>query len=147
MSIYTDLKDKMDQTPFVLQDDDKCIHCNKQAQFTDGFYPYCSKVCEKEYAEECQAAWIRVQRFCNNRKFIIKCIECGRTLENYKSRFCCHNTDCGCQGLPIDPPLCEACGERFFKPAPPFNNCSKNMMNIIINAARDFMKKYKRRKK
>ena len=36
-----------------------------------------------------------------------KCIICGKKILNYKPEYCCNDRECGCQGLPIEPPLCE----------------------------------------
>lgn len=31
-------------------------------------------------------------------------------------RFCCSEFDCGCMGLPVDPPVCsKECDEKFFE--------------------------------
>lgn len=32
------------------------------------------------------------------------CMNCGKDIEGLP--FCCSGTDCGCKGLPIDPPIC-----------------------------------------
>ena len=37
------------------------------------------------------------------------CIICKKPVEDYKPQMCCNGTDCGCQGLPVEPCLCEKC--------------------------------------
>ena len=46
----------------------------------------------------------------------MKCFDCGEELEeiaenyNYKhAEYCCSGHNCGCMGLPIDPPYCIEC--------------------------------------
>ena len=34
------------------------------------------------------------------------CVICGEIVENYKPDYCCNETDCGCGGRPIEPPVC-----------------------------------------
>jgi hypothetical protein len=41
------------------------------------------------------------------KKYSVKCIICGKKVVNYKPIYCCHDRDCGCMGLPIEPPLCD----------------------------------------
>ncbi|MNW37050.1 hypothetical protein D3C74_140810 [compost metagenome] len=33
------------------------------------------------------------------------CINCG-TLTDYEPEYCCEGRECGCMGLPIEPPIC-----------------------------------------
>lgn len=42
------------------------------------------------------------------------CISCDAEFLGNESDFCCSGSDCGCQGLPIEPPLCEKCEEKFY---------------------------------
>lgn len=44
------------------------------------------------------------------------CYCCGSKMtdedhKNYKPRTCCNGNECGCMGLPIDPPLCVKCSK------------------------------------
>lgn len=51
-----------------------------------------------------------------------KCCECGTTLTEeeidnfWKGNRCCEGYQCGCMGLPIDPPYCFKCiGKDAYK--------------------------------
>ena len=35
-----------------------------------------------------------------------KCIICGTPVPDYKPEYCCPGHDCGCMGLPMEPPIC-----------------------------------------
>jgi len=48
-------------------------------------------------------------------KNITKCLCCDNFVEDYEPDFCCSGFECGCQGLPIWPPLCEQCEINFHK--------------------------------
>lgn len=37
-----------------------------------------------------------------------KCMDCGEPIK-YEADYCCDGFECGCRGLPIEPPLCEGC--------------------------------------
>lgn len=41
-----------------------------------------------------------------------KCMECGTTIE-YDPEYCCDGRECGCMGLPIEPPLCGNCWDKI----------------------------------
>lgn len=41
-----------------------------------------------------------------------KCIWCSASVQEYMPVFCCLGDDCGCQGLPIEPPVCETCAKE-----------------------------------
>ena len=44
-----------------------------------------------------------------------KCIICGKDIYDYRPEYCCSSQDCGCQGIPIEPPLCSfECGGEFY---------------------------------
>ena len=47
---------------------------------------------------------------------INKCILCGKDVKNYKPEYCCNGKECGCMGLPIEPPLCDdkKCQEKVY---------------------------------
>ena len=34
------------------------------------------------------------------------CEMCGKPLVNYDPKMCCSSFDCGCMGLPTNPPVC-----------------------------------------
>lgn len=42
------------------------------------------------------------------------CISCEAEFLGREPDLCCSGSDCGCQGLPIEPPLCEKCEDKFF---------------------------------
>lgn len=42
------------------------------------------------------------------------CISCDAEFVGEKPNYCCSGSDCGCQGLPVDPPLCEKCDSIFY---------------------------------
>ena len=45
---------------------------------------------------------------------IAKCIVCGLPVPDYKPEFCCDGHECGCYGLPIEPPICSIlCDENL----------------------------------
>ncbi len=42
-----------------------------------------------------------------------RCCNCLKPTPDYEPKFCCNGFQCGCYGLPIDPPLCEECEEQL----------------------------------
>lgn len=45
------------------------------------------------------------------------CIVCDKKL-HYKPEYCCGGFECGCYGLPIEPPVCSnKCCDKFMNPA------------------------------
>lgn len=43
-----------------------------------------------------------------------KCIVCGTPMSDYKPEYCCNGSDCGCRGMPIEPPVCSKdCFDRL----------------------------------
>jgi len=41
------------------------------------------------------------------------CLECGEEID---VQMCCNQFDCGCRGLPVDPPFCsEKCYDIYMK--------------------------------
>ena len=42
------------------------------------------------------------------------CICCDCKFIGEKPEYCCIGSDCGCQGLPKEPPLCEKCASIFY---------------------------------
>lgn len=42
------------------------------------------------------------------------CISCEAEFLGREPDLCCSGSDCGCRGLPIEPPLCEKCEDKFF---------------------------------
>jgi len=42
------------------------------------------------------------------------CLRCGVPVEGYKLEYCCNGSDCGCRGLPLEPPLCAECDRIVF---------------------------------
>lgn len=42
------------------------------------------------------------------------CISCDAEFLGHEPDLCCSGSDCGCQGLPIEPPLCEKCEAQFY---------------------------------
>ena len=43
------------------------------------------------------------------------CTICGEPLPDYKPEYCCNGVDCGCMGLPINPPWCDKCWDKIMK--------------------------------
>ncbi|WP_179087393.1 hypothetical protein [Paenibacillus odorifer] len=41
-----------------------------------------------------------------------ECMDCGALIE-YEPEYCCNGRECGCMGLPIEPPLCEKCWDKL----------------------------------
>jgi len=51
-------------------------------------------------------------------KYFAACVVCGKPADE-ASQFCCDGRDCGCMGLPIDPPLCsDECSDIFYNEPP-----------------------------
>jgi hypothetical protein len=44
----------------------------------------------------------------------LKCFNCGEEYDGPELEYCCNGSDCGCNGLPIDPILCEPCEHIYF---------------------------------
>lgn len=49
-----------------------------------------------------------------NNKSIYKCLCCDNYIDYYEPKYCCDGFQCGCLGLPIEPPLCEKCEKNFW---------------------------------
>lgn len=45
-----------------------------------------------------------------------KCLNC-EVIIDFEPVYCCSGRECGCMGLPIDPPLCGDCEKELFKNA------------------------------
>lgn len=46
---------------------------------------------------------------------IWKCFVCGVDVPDYEPEYCCDGRECGCMGMPIEPPLCsKSCSEKVF---------------------------------
>ena len=43
-----------------------------------------------------------------------RCMHCDKEVEGVIT-YCCNQSDCGCMGLPVDPPVCSDCYETLFK--------------------------------
>ncbi|AUS03532.1 hypothetical protein PBL1C_64 [Paenibacillus phage PBL1c] len=43
-----------------------------------------------------------------------KCWNCG-VVEIPEPEYCCSGRDCGCHGLPLEPPFCEECWEEMYE--------------------------------
>jgi len=42
------------------------------------------------------------------------CLICGEELKDYEPLMCCSGRDCGCMGMPIEPPICsKECWDKF----------------------------------
>jgi hypothetical protein len=35
-----------------------------------------------------------------------KCIICNKPMPDYDPKYCCSSYDCGCMGMPTEPPVC-----------------------------------------
>lgn len=43
------------------------------------------------------------------------CIICGKPVPNYEPVMCCSGRDCGCLGLPDEPPFCsKECEDKIY---------------------------------
>jgi len=47
------------------------------------------------------------------------CFRCGKDVFGYEPQRCCDGFECGCMGLPIEPPLCAVCDAKFMAPTEP----------------------------
>lgn len=68
-----------------------------------------------------------------------KCMNCGTTID-YEPEYCCDGRECGCRGLPIDPPLCDKCWENVMgAPAPMIVSSNEGILSdekaVLINKA------------
>ncbi len=48
------------------------------------------------------------------------CYGCGKLMDDndmahWEPMMCCNGQECGCMGLPINPPICIACESKFKK--------------------------------
>lgn len=79
-------------------------HCLKYWQMKDDIMFGCGCSCSlfNTYRES-------VKR---NLEELIPCTECGKLIK-YKAEFCCSSKDCGCLGIPIDPPWCIDCWNKI----------------------------------
>ena len=51
----------------------------------------------------------------------LECLNCGEIFWGEELKGCCSGKDCGCLGLPINPPICSrTCWEEYF-PGKGFN--------------------------
>lgn len=42
------------------------------------------------------------------------CMICNKELEDYEPHMCCDGRECGCYGMPTNPPICsEECWEKL----------------------------------
>ena len=42
------------------------------------------------------------------------CIICGKSMPDFEPQMCCSGFDCGCRGLPVEPPICsEECFNKL----------------------------------
>jgi hypothetical protein len=54
--------------------------------------------------------WIKIM-IRNKQCFVCK----GQLPEDYEFAYCCSGTECGCNGLPLELPVCSSeCGELFW---------------------------------
>jgi len=43
-----------------------------------------------------------------------ECLMCKKPVPDYKPEYCCPGTECGCMGLPMEPPMCsEECWKKL----------------------------------
>lgn len=46
------------------------------------------------------------------------CVVCDREVDDYEPAYCCSGYECGCMGLPAEPPVCSAeCWDTLMKQA------------------------------
>lgn len=44
------------------------------------------------------------------------CMTCGEPLEDYEPKMCCDGRECGCMGMPTEPPVCSSlCWDLYVK--------------------------------
>lgn len=42
------------------------------------------------------------------------CMICSKEMPDYEPMYCCSGRECGCMGLPIEPPICSIeCWDNF----------------------------------
>lgn len=64
-------------------------------------------------------------------EIIYKCITCGEPLPDYVPLMCCSGRDCGCMGLPSEPPVCSSeCLDIEFNK---HNQDIKNEVKVILD--------------
>lgn len=52
-----------------------------------------------------------LQKAINNKT----CMECGKSIPGYEPHYCCNGHECGCYGLPMEPPVCDECWDNKYK--------------------------------
>jgi hypothetical protein len=66
------------------------------------------------------------------------CYFCGLPVDDFEPIYCCGGQDCGCQGMPIDPPMHDDCVTiDFLKKVKDFSAKAKEQ-NISIGMCRSF---------
>lgn len=68
---------KLTDGRFIDSDEEACLTCNGKGYFE----------------------W-------KDNKKLWPCIVCGKQVTDYVPQLCCDGRECGCRGLPIDPPVC-----------------------------------------
>jgi hypothetical protein len=46
----------------------------------------------------------------------VPCYGCSKPVYRYQPEYCCDGSECGCMGLPVEPPLCPECWEVATRP-------------------------------
>ena len=47
------------------------------------------------------------------------CYVCGKPVPDYEPQWCCNGSQCGCRGLPVEPPFCSGeCEKKAMEPKP-----------------------------
>ena len=42
------------------------------------------------------------------------CMMCGKDMPDYEPKMCCSGRECGCMGMPTNPPICsDECWDRL----------------------------------
>ena len=60
------------------------------------------------------------------------CVDCEKSLPDYEVQYCCTGHECGCQGLPINPPICDECFAKYdIKPIEPksISDITRDLIN------------------
>ena len=66
------------------------------------------------------------------------CVYCNRYVPLWEPKYCCNGDMCGCQGMPIDPPVCDLCSAEHshgFKHHQQLCRKYEIIINILLKTA------------
>lgn len=92
----------------------KEILMQKATKYNDGFLSGQIKWIEEAMEEYAIELYTEAKKL-NKALVMCRCVVCKKEYADVEPQMCCNGRECGCMGLPIDPPLCsKECGEKLF---------------------------------